>query len=191
MSIQRLENETDILAVRNAADNDYAPLKAKSLYLTDGTPDIGDVGSHLVGVQSNQGSDTFAFFGDELVYTAGTPIFAISSTLPYNFITFTSTNLANCKTTLFLRKGTWTFKFLTIKRNDMARLSVALDGFTIVAALELYAAVADLKFIHTLTGVIVGDTERKVIDFQADGHHASSSSYVMLINKVWGYRTGD
>lgn len=139
---------------------------------------------------SRKWQDQFAFYGDEMRYNAGTPLSSVQSTFPYNWITFTSTNLANPIMTLNLRPGTWTFKILTFKRNDAANLTLNLNGFTILNKLNLYSLAANLAYVHTLTGITVGVHAQNELWFLADGHTNPSSSYVMVIMKVWGWRTG-
>lgn len=134
--------------------------------------------------------DSFAFYGDELRYTVGTPASSVQPTFPYCWITFTTTNLASARFDVQMRPGTWTIKILTLKRNDCARLTVSLDGNVILNQLDLYSVAANLGYVHTLTGVVAGTDPVKDLVFLADGHNGASGSFVMSINKVWGYRTG-
>lgn len=134
--------------------------------------------------------DSFAFYGDELRYTVGTPIRAVSASVPYNWLTYTTTNLASARFDVQMRPGTWTLKLLTHKRPDAANLTVSLDGVVILNQLNLYAAANDFLYLHTITGVVAGTDPIKDIVFLADGHTNPSSSYIMVVTKFWGYRTG-
>ena len=135
--------------------------------------------------------DSFAFFGDELRYTVGSPIRAVASTVPYNWLTYTATDLASARFDVQMRPGTWTLNILTHKRPDAANLSVSIDGNVVLNALNLYAAANNFVYLHTITGIEVGDDPVKDIVFLADGHTSPSSSYIMVVTKCWGYRTGD
>jgi len=134
--------------------------------------------------------DSFSFFGDELRYTVGTPIRAIAATVPYNWLTYTTTNLASARFDVQMRPGTWTLNILTHKRPDAANLSVTIDGNLVLNALNLYAAANNFTYLHTITGLTIGTDPIKDIVFLADGHTSPSSSYIMCITKCWGYRTG-
>ena len=135
--------------------------------------------------------DSLAFFGDEMRYTVGTPIYALSTAAPYLLAVATTTNLASCYMRTQMRQGTWTLRFWTGKRPDAANLSVSIDGNIIVNQLNLYQATNNFLYLHTVTGVVVGTNPIKEIVFLADGHTNPSSGYVMAISKVWAFRTGD
>jgi len=135
--------------------------------------------------------DTFMVFGDEFVYTVGTPTNGLADTIPYQVSTFTTTNLAAAKTYVQMRAGTWTVSFWTAKRPDAANLTMKIDGVSVVTQLNLYQASANYLYKHTVTGVVVGNDPVKDITIQADGRTNPSSSFVMAVQKIWGYRTGD
>jgi len=135
--------------------------------------------------------DSFAFGGDELRPVVGSILLSIQATFPYNWIAFTTTNLASMRFDTQMREGTWTLKILTMKRNDACDLTVSIDGVVVLNQLNLYAAAADNDYLHTITGIEVGSDPVKDIVFLADGNTSPSSGFVMVITKVWGYRTGD
>lgn len=134
--------------------------------------------------------ERFAVFGDEFLYLSGTPAQAVATTYPYNYFTFTSTLNAQAYINLHLMPGTWTFHILTAKRPDASKLTVTLNAVGLSTNFDLYAAVAVTTFVHVLTGITVSAASVHEILLLAAAKNASSSGHVLVVNKVWGERTG-
>lgn len=133
---------------------------------------------------------TCSVMSDELIWTSGTPASAVSTIAPYNWVTFTATNGAFAYYWIDLKKGHWTFKFLTLNRNDCGRVSISIGATILVDPEDLYAAVTNNARLYTYVNVNIPDDGVHQLNFQINGKNASSSSYVFVPNKFWGYRTG-
>lgn len=144
----------------------------------------------LAAAAASQAHDIrFAAFSDEFIWTVGAPAEAISSLNPYNNAQYTSTIAATCHITLALKAGTWTFKFNFLKRNDCGYVDLSLGGVVFENNHQLYSAVTDTSSTDAFTVDVPIDGEY-VLQMHTAGKHPSSSGYITLLNKCWGYRTG-
>lgn len=189
MSIQRLENESALLAVRNDADNDYAGLKAKSLYLTDGTPDIGDVAAALAVPKHGR----MSMFWDEAQLVTGTKAVSRVAGMDYGFGVHAGGAVNNEMKMSFNCDISFggSFHFHVVTNNGAGIMSVSIDG-TSIGTIDLYAVAQTLNVDKTLT-VNLGDFApgRHTMNIKAATKHGSSSAYFLVITKVWFYDGSD
>jgi len=133
---------------------------------------------------------TIRVHGDELIYTSGTPTNAISSTSAYNWVEFTSANGATGHTSLILRAGTWTFKFLTNTGTANGRCTITIGAVVLADPEELYSSPAVNNKIITYAGVTIPASDTYTLQFLTNGKNGASSGFAVVVNKFWGYRTG-
>jgi hypothetical protein len=195
MSTQRLKNESDVLAIRNDTDSDYAPLKAKSLYLTDGTPDIGDVGSQLTNLLSvfkDTAHGRFTQFWDEAFLVTGTRGYSRITGMDYGYGVHAGAAVNNEMKISFSADISMagTFHFHVVTNNASGIMTVSIDG-TSIGTIDLYSAAQVLNVDKTLT-VDLGEFSagRHLLNVKANGKNASSSNHFLIITKVWFYDGG-
>jgi len=187
---------TDLIVATNTIATDAAATAAAAAAAADTAQAAADAAqadatAALSAVSAIDTSlERFAVYGDEFLYLSGTPAQAVAATYPYNYFTFTSTLNAQPYINLHLRPGTWTFHILTAKRPDASKLTVTLNAVGLVTNFDLYAAVAVPTYVHVITGITVSAASVHEILLLAAAKNASSSSHVLVVNKVWGERTG-
>jgi hypothetical protein len=189
MSTQRLENESALLAVRNDADNDYAGLKAKSLFLQDGSPATGDVAAGLAARKHGR----MSIFWDEAQLVTGTRTLSRVAGMDYGFGVSAAGLINNEMEMSFncdLSNG-GIFHFHVVTNNASGIMTVSIDG-TSIGTIDLYTSVQALNVDKTLA-IDAGDfvLGRHTISIKGASKNASSSGYFLVVTKVWFYDGSD
>jgi len=189
VSIQRLENEGTYLAARNDADSDYAPLKAKSLYLTDGTPDVGDVAAALAARKHGR----MSIFWDEAELVTGTRTIYRVAGMDYGLAAGAASLINNEMKMSFycdISNGGF-FHFHVLTNNGSGIMSASIDG-TSIGTVDLYTVAQTLNVDKTLSVSAGAFTlGRHTLRLKGATKHASSSGYALVVTKVWFYDGSD
>lgn len=189
MSTQRLENESAVLAVRNDADSDYAGLKAKSLYLQDGSPATGDIAAAILAQKHGR----MSIFWDEAQLVTGTRTLSRVAGMDYGFGVSAAGLINNEMEMSFnadISKG-GIFHFHVVTNNASGIMTVSIDG-TSIGTVDLYTAVQALNVDKTLS-ISLGafPIGRHTLSIKGATKNASSSGYFLVVTKIWFYDGSD
>lgn len=186
MSIQRLENEGLILAARNAADTDYAPMKAESLYLTGGTPDVGDVADAIAAAAARTKNEqaNITFWADENIYDVGTKVVSHDAAQNFGYSVFATAQNNEFSRVFWCHADHWQFNILYAMSSASGICQFLLDGNSILAAFDMYAASTTYNQYLQFYGATVG-YGRHVLTVRNTGKRTASSAYAQPITKIW------
>ncbi len=93
---------------------------------------------------------------------------------------------------VYLEAGTtYIMSILYMKGPASGIMTVSIDGVSVLAALDLYAAGSTYNQISTTSGITVTGTGRHVITGIAASKNASASGYEMGLTKIWFRKTTD
>lgn len=186
MTIQRLENEGTTLAARNAADSDYAPLKAKSLYLTDGSPAPGDVATAIAAAAARTKNEqaNITFWADENIFDVGTKVIGHDAAQNFGVVAYATAQNNEFSRVFWCHEDHWQFNILHSMSSACGICQFLLDGSSIFAAYDMYAAALTYNQYLQFYGATVG-YGRHVLTVRNTGKRLASSGYAQPITKIW------